>query len=323
MMALLMVVSVTACTAGGALRSTHEDNATPTLPIPRGIPPSANFYADPDSQAAVWLRRHPDDPVASAIRTEIVAHAAARWFGDRTVDVGPAVSRYVASANASQQIPIVVAYAIPHRDCGQYSKGGVATTEAYQQWVSAFAAGIGASRVVVVLEPDALAQLDCLPPSAQSDRLDLLRYAATQLKSRAPNALVYLDIGHSGWLSASVAAQRLLSAGVVDVRGFSMNVSNFQTTADSRSYGRAIAALLLKQGVAKTFVVDTSRNGNGPLGAQWCDPAGRRLGERSAVHQNEEPEMTLWIKNPGVGDGCAAAAGTFVPALAYGLIHGT
>ena len=315
--------ATTACSGFSASPAPHADTPARTSPAQTPSPAPERFYVDPDSQVAAWVRHHPDDAMAAEIQANIASQPAARWFGDWSGDISSAVSRYVVAAAAVRRTPILVAYNIPLRDCGQYSKGGATSVDAYRQWISAFAAGVGASRVVVVAEPDALAQMDCLPAQAQSERLDLLRYAAAQFKVQAPNALVYLDIGHSGWLATPVAVSRLTAAGVADVRGFSLNVSNFRTTADSTSYGLSIVALLAQRGLAKTFVVDTSRNGNGPLDSQWCDPPGRRLGEASATRTGGgEPEMALWIKNPGVADGCAAPAGTFVPSLAVRLIRG-
>lgn len=290
-------------------------------PFARAAAPS--FYADPDSQAATWVRKHPDDPRAATIESKLADLPAARWFGQGSRDVSGAVSRYVTAAANKGQMPILVAYDIPLRDCGQYSKGGAVSADAYRQWIADFTSGIGDGQAVVVLEPDALAQLDCLPAQARSERMNLLRYAVGRFKAKAPNARVYLDAGHSGWMSAPVSAQRLIDAGVADIRGFSLNVSNFKTTAESTAYGRSIAGWLAKKGLSKSFVVDTSRNGSGPLASQWCDPPGRQLGKPSIARTDgDQPEMGLWIKNPGVADGCAAAAGTFVPALALGLIQG-
>jgi len=83
------------------------------------------------------------------------------------------------------------------------------------------------------------------------------------------------------------------------------------------------AALRKLQGMTKSFVIDTSRNGNGPDGATWCDPPRRKVGLRSQENiTGVQPEMTLWIKPPGNADGCAAPAGTFVPGLAYNFIFG-
>ena len=134
---------------------------------------------------------------------------------------------------------------------------------------------------------------------------------------------MYLDIGHPGWLSVADAASRLTSAGVANARGFSLNVSNFHTTDENTGYGDQVAAQLSLGGLDRRYVIDTSRNGKGPLGTQWCDPAGRQIGSISAENLAAAgAEMTLWIKNPGNADGCAAPAGTFDPQLAYDLIHG-
>ena len=65
---------------------------------------------------------------------------------------------------------------------------------------------------------------------------------------------------------------------------------------------------------AASFVVDTSRNGQGPWQATaeygdpqyWCNPPGRGLGVRphaSPVAENDLVDAYLWIKTPGESDG--------------------
>ncbi len=228
-------------------------------------------------------------------------------------------------------MPILVAYNIPHRDCaaGQ-SAGGATSAASYRNWISAFAAGVGNRPAVIVLEPDALAHLtDSRCDAFRTERLALLNEATLQFKEKAPNAKVFLDIGHGGWLTPEVSVQWLQQGGIQNVRGFALNVSNFQTTAHETSHGQAVAALLASGGLpGKTFVIDTSRNGNGPAGdGIWCNPAGRRLGSSSAVAPaGSGPEMTLWIKSPGQSDGqCGTsgqAAGVFDPDLAIKLVNG-
>jgi endoglucanase len=67
-------------------------------------------------------------------------------------------------------------------------------------------------------------------------------------------------------------------------------------------------------------VLDTSRNGNGPAGSEWCDPAGRAIGIPSTdVVADPILDAYLWIKPPGEADGCIAGAGQFVPQRAYDL----
>ena len=87
--------------------------------------------------------------------------------------------------------------------------------------------------------------------------------------------------------------------------GFAVNVSNFYTTEDSIEYGRQLSAKIGD----KPFVIDTSRNGNGPWNEgdedeRWCNPPGRALGE-SPTTKTADPlvDAYLWVKRPGESDG--------------------
>ncbi|SDI70577.1 glycoside hydrolase family 6 protein [Paraburkholderia phenazinium] len=285
-----------------------------------------SFYADPNSEAAVWVRAHADDPRAAKIAASIVHVPTAQWFGSWNRDVQAAVDQYVNAANAAHQVPILVAYNIPERDCGGASAGGAADVSAYRAWIDAFSQGIGKSRAMVVVEPDSLAQLDCFKtPEGQQTRLDLLRYAVSRMRLNAPEADVYLDAGNAHWIGADAMANRLHDAGIGEVKGFALNVSNFYTTQESLAYANAVNEQLSNRfGLTKPVVVDTSRNGNGSEG-QWCNPASARLGEPTG-----EPSGQIWlawIKNPGTSDGpCGVApalkAGGFDPDLAVRLIDG-
>ncbi len=303
------------------------DAPAPTTPTTPTTPPpaaSSSLYVDPQSSAAVWARANPSDGRSADIASRIANQPGARWFGNWSGDIGSAVGSYVGAAAAASRIPVLVAYNIPARDCGQASAGGAGSLAAYQDWIRAFATALGNRQAIVVLEPDALPQLDCLDATGKAARLQLFQYAVTQFKSLATRTSLYLDIGNSSWLAPAEAATRLANAGIVNAHGFSLNVSNYRTDAESNAYGVAVSnALLQQKGYGKPFVVDTSRNGNGPNGTQWCDPAGRKLGVPSRINAaGSQPEMTLWIKSPGEADGCAAAAGSFSPDLAYKLIYG-
>lgn len=218
------------------------------------------------------------------------------------------------------------AYDIPERDCGGVSAGGAPDASAYRAWIDAFSHGIGKSKAIVVVEPDSLAQLDCFKTAeGQQARLDLLHYALARLRVNAPEADVYLDAGNAHWIAADAMANRLHDAGIGEVKGFAVNVSNFCTTQESLAYASAVNDLLSSRfGLTKSVVVDTSRNGNGSEG-QWCNPASARLGEPTG-----EPSGQIWlawIKNPGSSDGpCGVAptmkAGEFNPDLGVRLIDG-
>ncbi len=113
---------------------------------------------------------------------------------------------------------------------------------------------------------------------------------------------VYLDAGNATWHSAAETATRLRAAGVDRARGFALNVSNFDETADERGYGAAVSAAL---GGTSHFVIDTSRNGLGPApGNIWCNPPGRALGVRPTGDTGDPfVDAYLWIKIPGESDG--------------------
>jgi endoglucanase len=213
-------------------------------------------------------------------------------------------------------VPVLVTCNVPGRDCGGYSAGGVGSSAEYLRWVQAVAAGIGSADAVVVVEPDALAQL-CGDPS---ERLAVLRSAVDLLEVN-PGTRTYLDAGNATWVGAPTMAERLRAAGATAADGFALNVSNFETTADNVAYGQQVSALL----DGAHFVVDTSRNGNGP-GTDWCNPAGRALGERPTA-QTGQPRVDayLWVKRPGESDGTCnggPAAGTFWDSYAIGLVRG-
>ena len=286
----------------------------------------AGFYVDPDSSPALWVRAHRADPRAQRIAESIANVPTARWFGNWSGDVHKAVKRFVDKADATHREPILVAYNIPHRDCGGASAGGVDDASAYRVWIDSFSRGLGNRRAIVIVEPDATAQLDCLKTNDERDeRLDLLRYAVSRFRLNAPVADIYLDGGNAHWISPGIMAARLNAAGLSESKGFALNVSNFYTTAESAAYANSVNAALSAQfGYSKPFVVDTSRNGNGSDG-QWCNPPGRMIGARTSGASGAM--LPVWIKEPGSSDGpCGVAptspAGAFNPELAMRLIDG-
>jgi endoglucanase len=251
------------------------------------------LYVDPYSpaaqQAAAWRETRPQD---AAELDEIATAPQAQWFGDWNADVAQAVDAHVTAAAARGRWTLLVAYNLPGRDCGGHSGGGTAE---YRAWIRELARGIGDRPAAVILEPDALAGLDCLTQQDRDARLALLNDAVAVLRGKA----VYLDAGHSAWHPAATMAARLQQAGIQNATGFSLNVSNFRVTAGELAYGRAIAGQ-----VGKHFVIDTSRNGLGPYGDAWCNPPGRALGPRpTTATGNSLADAFLWIKQPGFSDG--------------------
>ncbi|MBV1856310.1 glycoside hydrolase family 6 protein [Catellatospora tritici] len=308
--AAVSAVSVVAAATAGLLLGASEASAG-TL--------TGSFYRDPTSAVNQWLAANPNDSRASLISQRIGSQPQARWFASYNPStIQSQVSSYVNAANSANRIPVLVAYMIPNRDCGGASAGGAPSYTAYRSWVDAFAGGLGSRTAVVILEPDSLALQTCLSATEKADRNSALSYAVGKLKQVNPSVKVYLDAGHSAWNSAADAASRLQAAGVANAAGFFSNVSNFHWTADEVNFGRNVLNSLGNGNLHQ--VIDVSRNGKGALGSEWCDPAGRGTGVAPTTATNEATvDAFLWVKPPGEADGCAAAAGTFVPDLAYSL----
>ncbi|MFJ7340427.1 glycoside hydrolase family 6 protein [Streptomyces sp. NPDC101110] len=282
------------------------------------------LYRHPDSQVLAWVRSHPGDPRHAVIASRIAEQPAAVWFADYSPQTVTArVAAVTSGGAATGRVPVLVPYAIPGRDCGGHSQGGAPGLDAYDAWIDRFAAGLGSGEVIVVLEPDSVAQTECLSVAEREGRFASLARAGRVLKTANPQARVYFDAGHSGWNAPARQASWLRRAGAASPEssdGIFSNVSNFHTTADEIAYDRHVLDAL--GGPASLgAVIDTSRNGNGaPADGEWCDPDGRTLG-RTPTLSTGAPRIDayLWVKLPGESDGCKGRPGTFTASYAYDL----
>ncbi len=285
-------VNETACSAAGT-EPVAGAGSTPSTDPDSDPATAVEFFTDPQTQAyqAYDASTGETRAIVGKIATTPTAHWVGSWLSPSQASTD--VRDYTTRAGAAGSAGVLVVYAIPGRDCGAYSAGGVSTSE-YAQWIDQAAAGIE-GQPWVILEPDALAQLgDC---AGQGDRVGYLQYAARSLT--AAGARVYLDIGHDAWLSVDDAVARLSQVGFADAAGFALNTSNFHATADEQAYGEAISARL----GGRPYVIDTSRNGNGSNG-EWCNPPGRALGARPDLVQDATGlDAFLWVKPPGESDG--------------------
>ncbi|MEP6992747.1 MAG: glycoside hydrolase family 6 protein [bacterium] len=298
---------------------TQAPGATGSASAPN-VMAGAIFWADPSSSARstadAWRITRPAD---AAQMDKIASQGTARWIGNWNADVRADVNAAVSTITGAGAFPVLVAYNIPQRDCGGFSGSNNISVQGYRDWITAFANGIGARRAAVILEPDALAGMDCLSAPDQQVRTDLLRYAVQTLVAKG-SVSVYLDAGNPRWKTAATMAQRLVSAGIAQAQGFSLNVSNFYLTSENTAYGAQVSGLV----GGKHFVIDTGRNGLGPAtDAAWCNPDGRAIGARpTTATGNALVDAYLWIKTPGESDGTcngAPAAGTWMPEYALGL----
>ena len=354
-MRLALLGAVVAAVLVGALSAAAAPGAQGSG---RALAPSTRFFVPaPDQgavQQAVDLLRARD--LRGALRLAVmVAQGHAVWFTSGTPkDVEKAVKKTMAEAALERRVPVLVAYDVPFRDCGQYSAGGALNTADYLAWINGFAKGIGSGQAVVILEPDGLGIIPyntdlngvqewckpdltgtgLTPAQANQGRYDQLNGAVDRLEQQ-PNVSLYLDGTHTAWLGVGDISHRLFLAGVSRAQGFFLNASNYQPTPQLTQYGTWISKCLAYAtagppwaaghfdwcasqyypaspndystwhltdeayassvdpnivGVPLThFVIDTSRNGQGPWhptasypdAQDWCNPPGRGLGDSS------------------------------------------
>jgi endoglucanase len=280
------------------------------------------FWTDPDSraaqQAAEW--RAAGRIADAALMDRIAGRPQAEWLTGP--NPGPVVGARTTAAARAGRLAVLVAYYIPNRDCGQYSAGGAPTAADYRVWTDQFAAALGDRGAYVIVEPDAVAQVvaGCTQVVAK-ERYELLSYAVDRFR-RQPHTHVYLDAGNSAWIpEAWRLVDALTAAGVARADGVSLNVANFQTNQASSAYGDSLS----KDLGGKHYVIDTSRNGNGPYAGtdSWCNPPGRALGTPPTIRTgNPLLDAYLWIKRPGESDGTCRggpAAGQWWPSYALDL----
>ncbi len=216
-------------------------------------------------------------------------------------------------------LPYFVIYNLPNRDLGHYSKGGANSATEYLLFLQDFCAGIKGHKPIIIYEPDALPHTTHMNDKDREYRLNLIK-SGLEVLTEESDAYVYIDIGHSNWLSPEHASELISSVSNAGIRGFSVNVSNYRTTEESMKW----ALKVCEYNEDWHFVIDTSRNGNGPHGNDWCNPPGRHVGKVPSCNTGEPKcDAFLWIKIPGESDGKGNGgprAGRFWPEMGTELI---
>ena len=234
--------------APGALAGDHAAPGDGDLYVPK---------PNHDAKAQIAELVSSGDKTTAARLKEMISTPQAFWveLTDPAATMRQ-VRNTVKHAAAKKQVPVLVAYNIPFRDCAQFSAGGATTVAEYEAWIDGFAAGIGDQSAMVILEPDGLGIIpwytnidgnlewcqpaEADPLTAADERFAMLNYAVDTFKA-LPQVSVYLDGTHSGWLNVGDISQRLVRAGVERADGFFLNASNYQFTANQVQYGTWIS----------------------------------------------------------------------------------
>ena len=233
---------------------------------------------------------------------EIFKHPQSFWYGDNPKKPKKHMEKSIKRLlnRAYPQLPILVIYNIPNRDVGQYSKGGAKTSESYLDFIERFAKGVGDKSPIIIYEPDALPHSVSLSKEDREWRLELMKESLEILTNNC-NGIVYIDVGHSSWLPPKDVDVLLSKVSNPKVRGFSMNTCNYRTTKECVKWAKRLCKY---QGENTHFVIDTSRNGQGPNEVEWCNPPGRGLGEVPTTDTDHRLcDAYLWVKIPGESDG--------------------
>ncbi|WP_439694255.1 glycoside hydrolase family 6 protein [Curtobacterium sp. SP.BCo] len=284
--------------------------------FPGGLARQPADENQPGRQASE-ARADGDDATAAKIAV-IADQPIATWLTNTSITATRQTVRdVVRSAERQHRTPVFVLYNVPDRDCGSYSKGGTRPDE-YLPWVRAAAKAMAGSGAVVLVEPDAIAQIQVCK-RLEADRLPLLRKAVGELAGHG--LTVYLDGGNENRVPTAKMATWLREAGVDRVQGFFTNVSNFYRVDQERAYADELADAI---GGDPHFVIDVSRNGQGWRGT-WCNPDGAGLGQAPHVTRGTTRlDALLWVKTPGLSDGTCnggPAAGQWWESYALALVE--
>jgi endoglucanase len=300
---IAVLVTLTACSSGDGSGPEPSSGAGDPSRDAQAMNPYADHdqFADPNSKVAQAAAdaKADGDTDSEDVFTRLAGTPQGIWLTPEeypTGSVGPFVAQVVAAADKAGQVPTFVIYGIPDRDCtGQHSAGGL-PADRYGRWVGEIAVAAGAGGdVAAVVEPDGLSSL--LECGDRDERVGLVADAAQRLADAG--VATYIDGGHSHWIEPADLAPLLEDAGVADVRGFSSNVSNFQSDEDEQAYGEELSALL----DGAHYIVDTGRNGFGAT-KDWCNPPGRAFGtDPEASSASGHLDAFVWVKPPGESDG--------------------
>ncbi|MGH9106068.1 MAG: glycoside hydrolase family 6 protein [Acidimicrobiales bacterium] len=264
------------------------------------LPAGTRFYVPPPARGSVrqiaqLLGSH--QPHEAGLIAAMEATPSAVWLDGETAaqasegargeqqadfDVARQVRTALLGARLEGAVPVFVAYDIPGRDCSQYSAGGAPSDAAYDAWIDSIKDALASSAAVVILEPDALANLPgyCgsaynaeFPQITDTTRIQDIAYGVTALEGD-PNISLYLDGGHSAWQAVGNIAEVLVAADVQQAQGFFLNVSNYQYATNNVFYGiwvsSCIAYATVNEGVTEAQALSDAStlvsSNNGPSG---------------------------------------------------------
>lgn len=250
------------------------------------------------------VKEQTDDPETIRRIDALVEQPIAEWLLNDSNETFRTLQETLNRSEADHTVPVFVAYDIPNRDLGGHSAGGEADAQAYSEWIERVSETIAGNDAIVILEPDAVAQLPDMNDVAARERVTILADALDTFQANQ-NTAVYLDIGNSAWLTPEEVAEymkHIADQAESDIQGVSLNVSNFRPEHETRQYALAVQKAYGQQ---LYIMIDNSRNGAAAAmkPKDWCNPAEQRLGSADHTYDPTSPVEVTFIKAPGESDG--------------------
>jgi endoglucanase len=198
---------------------------------------------------------------------EVALRPEAYWFGGWNPNPKGAALNYIqhvqnGNSNVLVQMSDFSLGPWENKACG--SPQTAAKVKSNERWNAQFAAGIGKTRSLVVLEPDLPVVLNgCMTSADRSAVYTEMTYAAKKLNALTYTS-VYIDAGSSDWIfSIPSITKMLIKSGIAHARGFALNATHFASTQNELTYGQKIVRALAVRGYKdKHFIIDTAENGH-------------------------------------------------------------
>jgi endoglucanase len=219
------------------------------------------YHGPLDGMYPAWQAAHGRN---RKLLAKIALRPSAHWFGawDDDATATSLAQGYIRAS--TQGRPNVLAQVAVFRldpweepACSQLPN--VVQQASYKTWIDNFAAGIGASRVALILQPD-LPFASCVPGGSLLP-LEMVAYAA-RVFSALPHTTVYIDGGARDWEPVSKAVWLLSNAGVGYTRGFALNNTHYDSTGAEMMFGAAVVRGLARAHIpGMHFVINTAENG--------------------------------------------------------------
>ena len=225
----------------------------------------------------------------------------AKWLGQWNKENFSELSELIKSSSRTNRIPTFVIYKLGVREENYGTAIDEGFAEEYLNWMRGLSNIIGTSKVVLILEPNALCGLEFYDELDHANAVLSLIKCSVEILKQCANVKLYIDAGHPYWLEPELISVYLARAGVDQADGFALNVSNYVSNEDNFSYGERISRLL----GGKHFIIDTSRNGTKLNNLrEWCNRSDASIGEFPTFDVNHPlVDAFFWVKPPYESDG--------------------